>query len=334
MLRFSRDKVVGSLSGIRHSGPRRSDARSFIPSVRAFLGSGTISSIDYRLLLNAFIYSQGRLLTQANDLCEAVERERGSFEGLSRSCRGENHRYVEEVEREGFTVLSNVLDQESVVECRERLAAVECRTVSDRQEAAGRLAKPDMANPIAEKYTVPLETLARDPLVVRLVQDTRLQDIAAGYLGVPPILDTVSAWFSFPSNAASSQAGQIFHFDLERVKWLKCFVFLTDTSIDNGAHVFVPGTHKDGGIPRSILNRGYSRHSDERVADLLSREPVLIEAKAGDVLIEDTRGLHKGLRVRSGYRAVVELQFASCLYGGRSSWQEFLREEVHGQSSQ
>ena len=46
------------------------------------------------------------------------------------------------------------------------------------------------------------------------------------------------------SKKADSEAAQMFHFDLDRIKWLKFFIYLTDVKINSGPHVYVSGTHK------------------------------------------------------------------------------------------
>ena len=43
---------------------------------------------------------------------------------------------------------------------------------------------------------------------------------------------------------ASSEAAQLFHFDMDRIRFLKVFIYLTDVGTENGPHVYVRGSHR------------------------------------------------------------------------------------------
>ena len=103
---------------------------------------------------------------------------------------------------------------------------------------------------------------------------------------------------------------------MDRFQWLKVFVYLTDVGPDNGPHAFVRGSHRTGAIPRHILDRGYVRLTDEEVARNYPAEDILsFTAPRGSIIVEDTRGLHKGVHVRDGARLILQLQFSNSLFG-------------------
>ena len=112
----------------------------------------------------------------------------------------------------------------------------------------------------------------------------------------------------------------MFHFDLDRVRWLKVFYYLNDVHSANGAHMFVPGTHRDGAIPRELLSQGYTRLSDGEVSKYFPPDTwKSIEGPMGTILFEDTRGLHKGIPVVEGHRLVLQFQYSIDLFGAPSS---------------
>jgi ectoine hydroxylase-related dioxygenase (phytanoyl-CoA dioxygenase family) len=142
--------------------------------------------------------------------------------------------------------------------------------------------------------------------------------LAQDYLGSRPVLDVLTMWWhtSF-SHQPDSGAGQFFHFDLDRPKWLKFFIYLTDVKPENGPHAFVAGSHRTGALPERLLSKGYSRLSDQEVGAVFAAPDVLeLTAPRGSIIAEDTRGLHKGKHVLSGDRLVLQLQFSNSLYGG------------------
>ena len=83
-----------------------------------------------------------------------------------------------------------------------------------------------------------------------------------------------------------------------------------------GAHVFVPGTQRDGAIPINLRKRGYARMEDDDVrAACLEDTWTAIGGPRGSILLEDTRGIHKGLPVLEGHRLVLQFQYSQDLFG-------------------
>ena len=50
-------------------------------------------------------------------------------------------------------------------------------------------------------------------------------------------------WWSSKSNFNDPKSAQEFHFDLDSIKWLKFFIYLTDVEANTGPHIYVKGTH-------------------------------------------------------------------------------------------
>jgi hypothetical protein len=123
-------------------------------------------------------------------------------------------------------------------------------------------------------------------------------------------------WHTDFLKTPDSDAAQLYHFDLDRPKWLKVFVYVTDVSESQGPHCFIEGSHKSGSLPRSFLRSAYSRLTDEAVFAHFgkSRERKFV-ATRGTVIIEDTRGLHKGEHVKNGDRLIFQMQYSNSLFG-------------------
>lgn len=177
--------------------------------------------------------------------------------------------------------------------------------------------KYDPINPEAICYDFNRADLINNPVIQDIVSDYSILSIAQKYLKAEPILDAVCMWWqtSFKKNPDKS-AAQFYHFDLDRVKWLKFFIYLTDVSTDNGPHTFISESHISNGIPRSLLNRGYTRLTDAEVAEFYDKKSFIeFNAPRGTVIAEDTRGLHKGKNVFADHRLMLQLQFSNCLFG-------------------
>jgi hypothetical protein len=155
------------------------------------------------------------------------------------------------------------------------------------------------------------------PAVQKIISSPALYNIAAAYLGSRPFLDIVAMWWSFPGNEEYQRSSaQSYHFDMDRIRWVKFFFYLTDVNAESGPHCFVRGSHRSGAIPKSILNQGYVRLTDQQVKNALGEDKIVtFTGKKGDVIIEDTRGLHKGLQPTTGKRFLFQLQFTNSLFG-------------------
>jgi hypothetical protein len=106
---------------------------------------------------------------------------------------------------------------------------------------------------------------------------------------------------------------------MDRIRWIKFFVYLTDVGPDNGPHCFVAGSHKTGGIPNTFLDRGYVRIPDDEIHAAYPNERLIeFTGPRGTIIAEDTRGLHKGRPVVAGHRLMLEFEFSNSLFGATS----------------
>jgi hypothetical protein len=175
----------------------------------------------------------------------------------------------------------------------------------------------DRAAPRGTRYDLPMADVVASPDVQSLLCDLSILSVAQAYLRARPVADVLGLWWNTAHGAApSSAAAQFFHFDLDRVKWLKFFIYLTDVGPESGPHTFVAGSHRSGAIPARLLGQGYARLSDEEVRACYGAERfVEFAAPRGTIIAEDTRGLHKGKVVSRGDRLMLQLQFSNSLFG-------------------
>lgn len=177
----------------------------------------------------------------------------------------------------------------------------------------------DLDNPKSTRYMYSSSDLMEIPEIQDLVVDPNILGVVENYLGSIPIIDYCESWWSFPSKHEDEKAAQMWHFDMDRPKWIKVFFFLNDCNSQNGAHQFIKKTHKIFGIPRCIRRKGYSRIDNDIIKEFFpNNEIILMNAKAGDILFEDTIGLHKGKKLKKGNRLVLQFQYSSSLFGSKN----------------
>ena len=174
----------------------------------------------------------------------------------------------------------------------------------------------DINNVKAAQYKYCIEDLLNFDLFQKLITDPEIIKYSNLSLNAQPILTGVHCWKSFPNIKPDSFSAQLWHFDMDSPKWVKLFFYLEDCNEDNGPHCFIKGSHKNNGISYQLRKKGYLRLTDTEVESNYKKNEIIeFKCRGGDLLIENTRGLHKGKQLKSGSRFIFQLEFASSLFG-------------------
>jgi hypothetical protein len=176
----------------------------------------------------------------------------------------------------------------------------------------------DEKSPKAVKFSYNFNEIIKNEEIQNLAFNPTLINIAQNYLGSAPILDIIGAWWSTSglSNKPDINSAQLWHFDLDRPKWIKVFFYLTDCDEFTGPHSFISGTHVNNGIPLSLRIHGYKRLDDELIDKYFDTSKIKsFTGKSGTMVLEDTRGLHKGQFLKKGARLILQFQYSSSLFG-------------------
>jgi hypothetical protein len=296
--------------------------RDFENRLERYTATGKSAPGDGESLNDAFLKSAGAWLTQGSrDI--ATRKGRSDFSDAEDFLHlwqepGSLESALNQLDTDGYAILNTKFDPEIVQELTSYFASAPCTLTSDQElnmDPQDRVVV-DLENPLAVKYAVDTNTILMNTTVRKMLLDRGLLQIAQEYLGSTPIVDIVTAWYSFPSANPSHEAAQLFHFDLDRVRWLKAFFLLTDQTIETGAHVYIPGTQRDGGISTDLLAKGYTRLEDPEVEAFYPKETwKSMVAPAGSILLEDTRGLHKGISLQRDHRLMLQFEYAQTLFG-------------------
>jgi hypothetical protein len=247
-------------------------------------------------------------------LLQRSQHEHDELEGLDTG-RGVGAGFVDEavaqLRRLGVVVLPTRLGESECAALEQTALEAECTTTSAPIDAPAR-ARFDPASPTAVRYDLDEQDVLACPVAQQLLGDQSLLAIAQQYLGAAPVQDMVAMWWSTAQPvAASSAAAQLFHFDLDRLRFLKLFVYLTDVDAAHGPHLFVRGSHRD--LPAGF--RHDRRYTDDEVFEAFGDAVMSIEGRRGTMFLADTRGLHKGLPLEHGIRLVFQLEYATSLFG-------------------
>lgn len=286
--------------------------------------TGKTPQLAYQSMIWLFCATQGRfndwvsgLISKKNPPVSLVNRD-GVLGDMSEVRLLSN--VVSELQHKGFVVFPSALPVDVVQRLRsftESTPALIRRM--DGQNTSLYVGKEIYTGgePAAVRYDYDPNDLLNHEDVQALLADGSLLSVVQKYLDCKPIADVLSMWWHTNfSDSPDATAAQYFHFDMDRLKWVKIFIYLTDVGPDNGPHAFVEGSHATGAIPSDLLKKGYVRITDEEIAERFSAEKIhSFTAPMGSIIIEDTRGFHKGVHVVGDGRLILQLQFSNSLFG-------------------
>jgi hypothetical protein len=146
--------------------------------------------------------------------------------------------------------------------------------------------------------------IVRAPHLLALANHPGILAMVEQFLGAKPTISNLSLWWSFPRDAEAKEA-QLFHRDVDDLRFCKLFVYLTDVDMDSGPHVFVHG---------SVLSpacRRIRRYSDSEVTATFGADTIeYMCGKRGEAFIANTGGVHKGLPPSRAKRLLFQAQYS------------------------
>jgi len=291
--------------------------RSFFKGVEQFNNTGTTPDTAYLALINLYCSTNGKF---NEDIQKKIEIEHPPAK-TPEKLEG----FIGTVDQPGFKAINDELNENGYVKFDNRIPASICDKLFDYALKTQAKIPPkydskisyDPLNPVAEIYRFDMNELVNNQDIQALMMDPVLINIARNYLQSQPIFDFPAMWWSTSfSKEASSEAAQLYHFDMDRVKWLKIFIYLNDVTMDNGPHSYIRGSHKVGAKPAQILKRGYVRIEDKELAPFYKKEDfITLTGERGEIFAGDTKCWHKGNPLKNGDRLVLEFQYTSSLFG-------------------
>jgi hypothetical protein len=290
------------------------DHLKFLAGYVLFLLTGKTPQWAYLSLIRLFCYSGGDFNRRASKIVN-VARPYYKIQGESAIVpRGEIEAALQALRADGFYVFKNKLP-ESICNSLEKLA----RSSEVQIHPPSPRAKGFYADKSENTETMRLSEsdLISDPAVRSVAGDPGLIDLAQRYLGPGPRLDHIGMWWSVARQGDPSKEGaQEYHFDLDRLRFVQFFVYLTDCGSEDGPHCFVRGSHTPEGTSRELLRKGYARIPDKDVKARFPAEDLIeITGSRGTVFAVDTLAFHKGKQPTRHDRLVLQTVMCSSLFG-------------------
>ncbi len=178
-------------------------------------------------------------------------------------------------------------------------------------EATGGIASTENAKKPFFTNILSVGDLDRYPVLMRFVLSQPIMAAVTGYLGTVPRLKGMGLYYS-PSNE-TTQSSQLFHYDHDDDRQLKCFINILPVAEANGPFTF---------LPKPISDRVYAAAGPHYLKGRFQDDDVLAHANWNDCLrllgpvgrgafVDTSNCLHFGSRAREGARLAFMFQYTT-----------------------
>ncbi len=234
---------------------------------------------------------------------------------------------VSRLHQDGFVILQNHfptdliqkirVQVERIVSTREGLAPIRAHSQETSQDLMegtyqyfNEHFSKDMPGPLENIVS---SVGVQDPLVAledisKLVFDQRILGMGTAFYGAIPMVTFLKIRYAFV-NVCPPADTQFFHVDGGSYRIFKALIYLNDVEEGGGPFCFVRSSHRvkwDGWDQKA-------RYDDTEIADIYGAEAIVrCYAKAGDVILANTTGFHRGEKPVNKNRGILIVNY--CLH--------------------
>jgi Phytanoyl-CoA dioxygenase (PhyH) len=209
---------------------------------------------------------------------------------------------------DGIAMLPRLWTDTEISEVRQYFEAMDC--ADPYRPEHGRFKAP--ANAPADTHVALFDNaqVAHSPHCLQLANHPEILAAVANMLGAKPTISYMAAWWSIPDRGEPEEA-ELFHRDVDDLRFAKLFVYLTDVTQENGPHMFVKGSHRSEELSERI------RYDDAMVEAAFGKNDMLtLTGSAGTMFLENTFGLHRGVPPASKPRLIFQVLYSLEQYIG------------------
>jgi hypothetical protein len=228
----------------------------------------------------------------------------------------------EEINENGYYIFEEHLDEDLVDSITQFSLNTRCFFYDQDKKKNFCYYEKNLDNYIATKYDYEENDLYNNEIIKSLLLDKIFLKIANNFFGSKPLYSAINMWWSPVTKKKinfelelQNQTAQLFHFDLDRIKWLKFFIYLTDTSEYDGPHEYVEGSHKIFAKPNEIAKLGYQRIPSNLIDKYYPGKLKKVTGKKGTIFVGDTSAIHRGSPPLMNNRLILVIEYANSLFG-------------------
>lgn len=212
------------------------------------------------------------------------------------SCNRDLDKVIETLHRDGIAHVSNFIEADKLLNLNQEFTRVLIEPSDSILAQTGHPRNPEGRTARLSPWHP--KALIDFPEISALFRDEFMQEVADAYYS-PHKVDVNDEVFITHEKPAELPILP-WHFD--RIQSIKFWFYLTDTTVENGAFEYCPGTHWEGHYRAGFhMSQGCGVEDiPNDIDEQLIRNPISLELKAGDLLIFDSDGFHRGGFVQPG----------------------------------
>ena len=307
-----------------------------------FLITKKTPNLIYQSYVRSYCYTNGRISKFLNFIKKYFIFENYFIKKKEIKSKYNFKKINDILKNDGYYVFSDKIDEETVKQILNFSLKTECFYYDDQGEKKKCLFNPNLKTSEykSSKYSYEEADLFNFDPIHKILFDENFSIIAQNYFNSKPCYSDLAMWWSPTRNFTptdsmekANQSAQKFHFDLDRIKWLKLFIYLTDTNEDSGPHEYVKGTHKISGKPKNLLDQGYNRIAEESIDQYFSKDKkIKLLGSKGTMFIADTSCFHRGFPPVNQHRLILIIEFASSMFGANFSKINSLKDQKNSKN--
>lgn len=232
-----------------------------------------------------------------------------------------NDALFESLDRDGYAPVPRLLSPQDVSDIRSFLAA---KLTSDPYHPeSGRFQSPENAPRGTHVAYFDHQDVISAPHLLAIANNPAILSAVSNVLGAKPTISYMASWWSIAHGEGAKEA-ELFHRDVDDLRFVKLFVYLTDVDEKSGPHVFVKGSHKVNKLTE------IKRRTDGEVAEAFGAENIMrFTGPAGTAFLENTYGVHRGVPPIEKPRLLFQVLYSLTEYigGPRKPIAKFFREQ-------
>ncbi|SDL80862.1 hypothetical protein SAMN04488034_11310 [Salinimicrobium catena] len=233
---------------------------------------------------------------------QAHKKGKIKITGLSKFVDQNNEsEFTNILSKDGYVELDHLLDPKDLKEIKDyssklplfdpfdrKLGHFEFSTIPNKTHVAN-FSRQDLIK------CTEIMNIANDPGILRIVQD---------FLGCTPTISNVNMWWSKAGKEQAKDA-QLFHRDVDDLKFCKLFIYLTDVGTNDGPHTYVKGSSSTNKLTT------IRRYQDSEVIEQFGEDNIISFTRPkGSCFLVDTYGFHKGTLPIENDRLLLQIQYS------------------------
>jgi len=215
---------------------------------------------------------------------------------------------AQRLDHDGYAMLPGLLTSDQVQEMRDYFAS---RLAFDGYRPhLGKFKAPADAPSGTHVANFDHSDVLNAPHALAIANNPTVLSAVGKALGAKPTISYMTAWWSIAHGEAARHA-ELFHRDVDDLRFIKLFIYLTDVDDGSGPHVFVKGTHKVNKLTE------IRRLSEEEVTTEFGSQNVMkFTGPAGTAFLENTYGVHRGVPPTKTTRLLFQVLYSLAEYVG------------------